>query len=254
MKILQLIAILSLLWNITLADDEFGEEEITSSRNVILRESGATKSFSIFTIGLFFKFDRYILRPLAVSYTFFTTENFRLSVKDASETRSQIFNLHNNLLVFSPQRILASAGYLLTNLTLGRFGTFDVAKKLKMNSYKTKTSDVLRFYHVPEVYFITLGPMPFTLTTTMEFGMDNIISGYDEFSPNFSSFYVGFLNGRALEMKTFDIFQKIKPEMIYENLKTATYSEAKYFNLERKPFKEKFKRLEKWSSSNFTTN
>lgn len=229
------------------ADDDFDdfEDELESNRVVKLRDSKVSKKLSILSIKGFFFLNKILIRPIVLTYSTLTTTNFKKSVQDTLNNTSNIGDVAGNILIFSNQRLMANLGYITTNTTIGLFGTLDVAKKFNIKEEPTSTADVFRFYRLPEVYFFVFGSLPFTLPSTLAIPVGIAKSRCcDIIGIPFGNFGLSFLNSYALNIESFDIIARMKPEFIYTNLKDKTYAEAKYFSINRAPFERQTKFLQ----------
>lgn len=236
------ILILFLLINCKplLAEDDFDEDEIRPARVVNLRETELTKKISIFSIKLFKRFDKFLLKPASNVYNFLSTRNFQQSASNSLKSYNSLLDIPNNIIILNPDRTFASIGNALLNSSIGLLGTANFAKEFELQEANTQIGDVLRFYGMPEVFFIVIS-FPFSMPDVLEIGLKSVRSNQLN-APKlgfFPDFGFNLLNTRTLQPKFFDAMQNLDEELIYNSYRDIKYNNAKYWHIEKNMYPTK---------------
>jgi ABC-type transporter lipoprotein component MlaA len=212
-------------------DDDFGEEDSRGDgRKIIIRDP--IEKVNIGLIYFFLKLDKYLIKPISIPYTVLTTKDLRVGITNGFIHLRRIVNLPNSILTFRSDKLFASLGYIYTNTLLGIGGLSDIAKEFSLDEGRVKTSDVFRFYGMPEGFYMVIIVEPATLPDLFGIVIETITIGKFIERDFWLDTGLATLNTRAENSDNLDLISRLSPTFIYDNMKTAKYSYAKYWKLE----------------------
>jgi ABC-type transporter lipoprotein component MlaA len=254
MPLFKIIVLLLLInYNPILAEDDFGEDDLKPTRTVTFFETKLTKKISIFSIKVFKKIDKFLLSPASSVYNFLSTRNFQQSTSNSLKNYNSLLDIPNNIIILNADRTFTSVGNALLNSSIGLLGTANFSKEFELKEANTQIADVLRFYGMPEVFFIVFF-LPFSMPDVAEIGIKSLRNGQLN-TPKlgfFADFGFNLVNTRTLQPKLFDAMQNLDEELLYNTYKDIKYNNAKYWYIEKNVYqaktlslKEKFRDTEK---------
>ena len=107
------------------------------------------------------RLDRFLIRPLSKVSSGLTPGPIGRAIHNVLRTLNEPIVILNDLLQIRPARAAKTAARLVVNVTVGLFGTVDVAKKIGVPYHPNGFGDTLGHYGVrpgPYLYLPVLGP------------------------------------------------------------------------------------------------
>lgn len=212
-------------------DNEFWDDQTPKqTRSPKVRDP--IKPINITITYLFQKIDKFLIRPTAIFYNAISPEIFRAGLDNGLKTLSDVMLFYNSVLLFDSNRVFINLGYIVSNVSVG-FGLSSVVKEFDLESKRVGFATVLRFYHFPEVFYLSFPPTVLTLPDASGIAVDAVISD-KALSVNLFAFsLLTILDLRAKNLRAVDAVMALSPETLYETGKNLKYKEIAYFKLEK---------------------
>ncbi|APR67250.1 MAG: VacJ family lipoprotein [Thalassolituus sp.] len=128
--------------------------------------------------------DRYVLRPVAVSYNYITPEFVDNSVTSMYSNAGEVLVVANDVAQFKLTQALSDTARFIINSTVGFFGVFDVASSIGLERHDEDFGQTLGYWGVGSGPYIVL---PFLGPRTVRDVAGNAV----DYSSNLSYAYFG---------------------------------------------------------------
>jgi phospholipid-binding lipoprotein MlaA len=105
--------------------------------------------------------DKYLLRPVSVTYAKYTPNPIRKGLLNAAENLEEPASVVSNLLQGKPEGSIVSLGRFVINSTVGLLGTIDVANRIGLERKEEELSETFGVWGIgtgPYLMFPGLGP------------------------------------------------------------------------------------------------